>query len=155
VLGLDTMTDRPLHDATLLWGDGDRVEVNVASAAKTAGYEELRDLERTFHREEEQRLLYVATTRARDRLVLSLHRGARNRTGCPPARLLELADDLAPYWSRLELAEDDDADAGAGDRGDLGAGAAVDGGGDLEDLDTFSTRHHAAVAAARRPRVLA
>src|SRR5690606_9989343 len=63
VLGLDTMTDRPLHDATLLWGDGDRVEVNVASAAKTAGYEELRDLERTFHREEEQRLLYVATTR--------------------------------------------------------------------------------------------
>ena len=60
-----------------------RVEVGVGSQDKlfaTAGFEELAEREKEMEKAEEVRLMYVATTRARDHLVLSLRRPERGKS---------------------------------------------------------------------------
>ena len=59
------------------------VEVGLgpqANRIKTAGYEELANKERRMSEAENVRLIYVAATRARDHLVLSLRRSEKGRT---------------------------------------------------------------------------
>ena len=59
-----------------------RVEVGVGpeqDRISTAGYEELKVREGLMSNAEDVRLMYVATTRARDHLVLSLRRSADGR----------------------------------------------------------------------------
>ncbi len=104
VLGLDTATRKPLFDPVVIFEpDGSAVEVNLGREAKTLGFADLNDEERRLHFEEEQRLLYVATTRARDHLVISRHHGQQNRE-CHARTLAEHEDLLAPHWSELDLA---------------------------------------------------
>jgi len=59
-------------DEPVLWDPDGRPEVS-AGDFKTAGYEALKLREETMEAHEKVRLLYVAATRARDHLVVSLH----------------------------------------------------------------------------------
>ena len=76
-------TDPALYDR-----QAGSVEVRVGSGANrfsTAGYAELEEQEKQMAAAERVRLMYVAATRARDHLVLSLRRPARERGGESPA----------------------------------------------------------------------
>jgi ATP-dependent exoDNAse (exonuclease V) beta subunit len=53
--------------------DRRRVEINLGGGRSTLGYNELAEAEAQLAREEAIRLGYVATTRARDYLIVSLH----------------------------------------------------------------------------------
>ena len=152
VLGLDTATTKPLREATLLWSDDGQVEVNISSDAKTAGYRERADEERQFHREEEQRLLYVATTRARDLLIVSRHHSERNQE-CHAVAIAEIEQRLEPYWDELDLSRANGATESAED--EPTAETAADKSGRLDELRQFEEHHREAAASAMRPRVLA
>ncbi len=89
-------------------GNG-RVEVGVGSANArfaTPGYEDLAELDNRMSAAEHVRLMYVATTRARDHLVLSMRRPAKGArtTAAVIAEYLENRDGL---WESVELNEVD------------------------------------------------
>ncbi len=84
-----------------------RVEIGVGPAATrfaTPGFEELVELDNRMSAAEHIRLMYVATTRARDHLVLSMRRPARGQktTAAAIAEYMENHDDL---WQAVELSE--------------------------------------------------
>ncbi|MCY3734686.1 MAG: UvrD-helicase domain-containing protein, partial [Chloroflexi bacterium] len=70
------LNSAPRSDAVpLLWHDDGRVEVRWRSGLETPGFVTLRDRERDLERQEYVRRNYVAATRARDYLIVSLYRG--------------------------------------------------------------------------------
>ncbi len=73
--GLNTIP--PNQNPDVLWGpDGPEIRVGAVTAGtmvQTAGYEVARAEEKQHEEAERLRLLYVAMTRARDHLVVSLH----------------------------------------------------------------------------------
>ena len=84
-----------------------RVEVGIGPAAErfaTPGFEELVELDNRMSAEEHVRLMYVATTRARDHLVLSMRRPSKGQktTAAAVAEYMEHRDDL---WHAVELNE--------------------------------------------------
>ena len=75
------------------------------TASALPGYDDLKDIEDKMSDAEEVRLMYVATTRARDHLVLSLRRPAGTRGDNTPAASISghLAD--SPHlWEPVVLA---------------------------------------------------
>jgi ATP-dependent exoDNAse (exonuclease V) beta subunit len=70
--GMTTKTASPRYGVSLVW-DGDRPEVRMRKGLATANHEPRFDLELEMDVHEKTRLLYVATTRARDHLVVSCH----------------------------------------------------------------------------------
>ena len=69
------LNSAPRSDAVpLLWHDDGRAEVRWRSDLKTPGFVELRERERVLERQEYIRRNYVAATRARDHLIISLYR---------------------------------------------------------------------------------
>ena len=100
-----------------------RVEVGVGAEVNrfsTPGYDDLKALEDELSDAEEVRLMYVATTRARDHLVLSLRRSATTRGGNTPAAAISAHLAEAPHlWEPVilssppieaEAEEDEDQD---------------------------------------------
>ncbi len=82
-----------------------RVEVGLGSERNrfsTEGFEELADLESNMSDAEGVRLMYVAATRARDHLVLSLRR-SDNKAGTNSAagRIAELMEDCPSLWNEI------------------------------------------------------
>ncbi len=61
----------------LLWTDGSYA-VSIKKTVQTEDFEAARPVDEQMDDLERRRLLYVATTRARDHLVVSLHRGGRS-----------------------------------------------------------------------------
>ena len=98
-----------------------RVEVGIGPANSrfaTPGYEELAEIDIRMSAEEHIRLMYVATTRARDHLVLSMRRPAKGArtTSSVIAEYMENGDDL---WQPVELDETAaSAETRASDSGD-------------------------------------
>ena len=97
--GLNTLPSN--QPPPVLWGaDGPELRVGTASSdrlVQTPGYEACRADEREHEQAERLRLLYVAMTRARDHLVVSLHHQVprQSATVCHAARLaprLAIAD---------------------------------------------------------------
>ena len=82
-------------------------EVHFAKALRTSGYERLDDAERILEAEEATRLLYVATTRARDHLIICGHH-VKNGKQTLGERLLEVAGRIAGSWRLLPSATDDE-----------------------------------------------
>ena len=73
-----------------------RVEVGVGPQQNrfaTPGYEEMAQRETLIQKAEQVRLMYVASTRARDHLVLSLRRTAKGGKGTPAAEISEFLKD--------------------------------------------------------------
>ena len=86
--------------------DGGDVEVGIGSQSNrflTAGYEELYEREKVLEDQEHVRLLYVATTRARDHLVLSMHRPDSRNSGLDSTQIAELLEDHDNLWEKVEL----------------------------------------------------
>ena len=86
--------------------DGGDIEVGIGSQANrflTAGYEELYEREKALEDQEHVRLLYVATTRARDHLVLSMHRPGNRNSGLDSTQIAELLEDHDDLWEKVEL----------------------------------------------------
>ena len=87
----------------------------------TAGYEQLAARERQMSAAEYTRLMYVATTRARDHLVLSLRRTEKGGPKSPAGAMAAHLEAAPALWEPVELASLSDApeqDAVADDRQD-------------------------------------
>ena len=105
--GRNTRVDRVIFD------DGN-VEVGVGSGNsmfQTAGYEEKVEQEKVLDDHEHVRLLYVATTRARDHLVLSMHRPAKSNANLDSTRISALLEDHDDLWKQVELQSEHQARA--------------------------------------------
>ena len=76
---LSGMTSHPRRQSgvRLLWGDR-RYSVHLSGSIETNDFAEAAPLDEQMDSEERRRLLYVAATRARDHLVVSLHRADRD-----------------------------------------------------------------------------
>ena len=82
----------------VLWDD-DRPQARLRKDFETAGYRALADNERGMTEHEQVRLLYVAATRARDHLVVSVHHRL-GRTS-QASRIEELCAKYPDLWRRL------------------------------------------------------
>ncbi len=84
-----------------------RVEVGIGPAAArfaTPGFEELAELDNRMSAAEHIRLMYVATTRARDHLVLSMRRPSKGQK-TTAAVIAEYLENHAELWEAVELNE--------------------------------------------------
>ncbi len=100
VAGLSTKrgTERP--GVSVRWHHG-TPQIGVRRDVSTSDYDEARELDDQMDHEERLRLLYVACTRTRDHLVVSLHRKAPPKKGYtagaePSATLIADASSTAP-----------------------------------------------------------
>jgi ATP-dependent helicase/nuclease subunit A len=103
-------TRPPNRRSRVLWGAGGPEftvgSKNRGTSVATAGYSTLEGAENRRDEAERVRLLYVAMTRARDHLVLSLH---RKGTQACHARSIAAHLDGAPYARLEDLPEEPDA----------------------------------------------
>ena len=101
LVGLGREPRRP-SGPRVLWGSAGP-EAKIPGGLVTAGYADLAAREERMDRAQELRLLYVAATRARDHLVVSLHH--KEGSDCHASRLLPVCDsapDLARRIARRE-----------------------------------------------------
>ncbi len=105
----------------LLWRTGEAPELFFKEGLQTPGYDELYEREASMQRAERVRLNYVAATRARDHLVISLYRKAGDRLKTDAhviaERVSELPNDpITPLFSQFtpELTQQGEPAAGEG-----------------------------------------
>ena len=87
-------------DTVLFDRESGRVEVKVGpkeSSFQTAGYEDLAESDTQREKEQDVRLMYVAATRARDHLIVSLYRNSRGGTS-PAAHIEEFMEGADQLW---------------------------------------------------------
>ncbi len=90
----------------VLWGADGAIEASLGSdraAFQTDGYEQLSQHEKVMDEREKVRLLYVAATRARDHLIVSLHHKLGQE--CHAKRLLPICLDAPELWRPIEIAD--------------------------------------------------
>ena len=100
--GLNSAPSRH-RNAVLFDRSNQSVEVGVGpkgSAFRTPGYEALSDLEEKREAEEDARLLYVAATRARDHLVVSMYRPAKADNSLA-AQIAGYIEDTCGLWRQF------------------------------------------------------
>ena len=97
-------SDRPPRfDSVLFEREGNKVEVGIGGQrdrVATPGYEELLDKERGLADDEFVRLMYVAATRARDHLVVSMHRKVGEEKSAA-ARIAQHIDGRTDLWQQV------------------------------------------------------
>ncbi len=130
----------------LLDRTGDEVAVAVGSSSRSQRFElgraeELRALEQQHTDAEYARLLYVAATRAKDHLVLSLYHASRAK-GCGARRLIEAG--AREHASELAAVE------GEPTKAQPFAGLVVDDGGAMTQAEFTAAREALAAAAKQR-----
>ena len=81
---------RPQYGVRLLWTDADYA-VSFGSRLREVSFEEAAELDEQMDDHERIRLMYVGATRARDHLVVSMHRIDRGSERLTPAELLASA----------------------------------------------------------------
>ncbi|MDE0197597.1 MAG: PD-(D/E)XK nuclease family protein, partial [Caldilineaceae bacterium] len=96
-------TRGPNPDPVLFDRTSGRIEVKAE--LQTLGYEELAGFEKDRGEEERVRLIYVAATRARDHLVVSLYRNKRGSASAA-ARIEEYMQGADHLWQRFQPATD-------------------------------------------------
>ncbi|HUQ40640.1 MAG TPA: UvrD-helicase domain-containing protein, partial [Acidimicrobiales bacterium] len=84
----------------VLWDDGGRPEVRMGAKFSTAGFDAVKGWEKGMSAAEQQRLLYVATTRARDHMVVSVHHKEGDESAA--AHFLALSEPAPELWRTLE-----------------------------------------------------
>jgi ATP-dependent exoDNAse (exonuclease V) beta subunit len=87
VAGLSTLPQSRLAGAQVVWPPDGSCLLNVGKKVTSPAFEAWRPLDEQMSHDERIRLLYVACTRARDHLVVSLHRRARASAAAFAARL--------------------------------------------------------------------
>ena len=146
---------RPNDTTGVLWGPGG-YEVSIRKDLRTAGYDALEADGKEKDACERVRLLYVAATRARDHLVLALHRKAG--TDCPAALLADAcgAHPEGALWRELPPPGAGERSAVGADRGASSRHLAGEGETALEpDREEWRLGREALLAQADRPRTLA
>ena len=136
-------TRSPNLDPVLFDRKSGRIEVKAS--LQTAGYDELADFEKERGEEERVRLVYVAATRARDHLIVSLY---RNKSGSKSAaaRIEEYMQGADHLWQRF------DPPAAAAPRAPISAGEeAVAGDDTSEARQRWQERRREIYAARSRP----
>ena len=81
------------------------VEVRTGNADdrfQTDGYEDLAEREKAMYEDERTRLLYVAATRARDHLVVSVYRNQRTQSS-PAGKIVEFMQGRDDLWEALPI----------------------------------------------------
>ena len=104
--GLNT-TPRSVGPPVLFDRDGGSSEVRVGSAQmrfETAGYELLLDREKQLAEDEATRLLYVAATRARDHLVLSMYRSTASGDRTDAGKIARILEGREGLWEEVPAA---------------------------------------------------
>jgi len=163
--GLGRESRRP-SGPQVLWGAAGP-EAKIPGGLVTAGYADLAAREERMDRAQELRLLYVAATRARDHLVVSLHH--KEGSDCHASRLLPICDsapDLARRIARREAgAGQSDGTAPPGSSGvpreAHGRGRSSDDGehtgvdGDLAERRRWIAERDQLTGPGSRPRTLA
>jgi ATP-dependent exoDNAse (exonuclease V) beta subunit len=147
----------PNRATPVLWNPDGSFEVRVGRVAQgtrfeTAGWHDRSDREDELDAAERLRLLYVASTRARDHLFVSLHHKAR--TECHAALLYEHGADAPAPVLDLDLERDGDGD----DPTAIPPAPAPDGGEPSErpgDRDRWIAARAALLARAGRPATVA
>ena len=94
---------QPPTDRVLFEREGNKVEVGIGGQRDrfaTPGYEELLDKERGLADDEFVRLMYVAATRARDHLVVSMHRKVGEEKSAA-ARISQHIDGRTDLWEQV------------------------------------------------------
>ena len=71
------------------------------SSFQTAGYAEFAELDKVREEEEDVRLMYVAATRARDHLIVSLYRNSRGKNSAA-AQIEKFMDGANHLWERFD-----------------------------------------------------
>ncbi len=88
----------------VLWGEDGAIEASLGddhSSFVTNGYEELKGQEKKMDQAEKVRLIYVAATRARDHLVVSLHH--KRDQECHASAMYPLCMDARELWQAAEV----------------------------------------------------
>jgi ATP-dependent helicase/nuclease subunit A len=91
----------------VLWAPDGRPEVRIGAKDayfQTAGFEALQALESHMDEAEKMRLLYVAATRARDHLVLSLYHKPTDKDPSFAQQLSSICERIPDLWAPIELA---------------------------------------------------
>jgi len=169
VAGLSTQPQRRSVGAEVAWPPDGPAIIRVGNRVRSSAFEAWLPIDEQMSHDERTRLLYVACTRARDHLVVSLHRAVRRNVPDDPARFTsaelltaafgDLLDDLpdaAPLsdTSPRECAEVTDVPADV----PVTAGAAPTGrpsAAPLPPFDDWRRARDAALATSGRPRTLA
>ena len=99
--GMTTRTASPRTGVSLVWTD-DQPEVRMRKGLATANHEPRYDLELEMDAHEKVRLLYVATTRARDHLVVSAHHKATTRPDTYASLLWAYFAELPELWRPVD-----------------------------------------------------
>ena len=112
ILVLAGLNSAPTHrpGAVLFDRECGSVEVKVGSgdsSFRTSGYTELAELDKKREEEEDVRLMYVAATRARDHLIVSLYRNSRGKNS-PAARIEEFMEGADHLWEPFDPPTVDD-----------------------------------------------
>jgi ATP-dependent exoDNAse (exonuclease V) beta subunit len=87
VAGLSTVPQARTAGAQVVWPPDGSCILNVGRKVTSPAFEAWRPIDEQMSHDERIRLLYVACTRARDHLVVSLHRRERSRPAASPSRL--------------------------------------------------------------------
>ena len=95
------------HSSDVLWGDDGALEVSLGATLQTDGYETAQATSTELDRLEQERLLYVAMTRAQDHLVLSLfHKQPSEKGTAKPSQaeeILSFADAHSELCTNLDV----------------------------------------------------
>ncbi len=86
VAGLSTRPQRRRAGAEVAWPPGEPAIITVGRKVTSEAFEAWKPVDEQMSHDERIRLLYVACTRARDHLVVSLHRAPRKSAPDDPAR---------------------------------------------------------------------
>ena len=100
IVVLTGLNSAPRRNQTspVLWDADGSPEISFSAAARTAGYEDAKARDEELGGFEQIRLLYVAATRARDHLIVSVHRSARNGLKTRVGLIDAAAQDCPHLW---------------------------------------------------------
>ncbi|HET6662880.1 MAG TPA: UvrD-helicase domain-containing protein, partial [Acidimicrobiales bacterium] len=170
VAGLSTRPQRRSAGAEVAWPPAGQAIIRVGNKVRSEAFEAWLPIDEQMSHDERIRLLYVACTRARDHLVVSLHRAPRNsepdeRTRLTSAELLigalgDLLDDLpdaAPPPDTLAGEEAEGSDAPSDAPATAGAATATGSppAAPVLAFDDWLRVRDAALSTSGRPRTLA
>ncbi|MDA8359135.1 MAG: UvrD-helicase domain-containing protein [Actinomycetota bacterium] len=143
--------------AQILWGP-DGPEVRVPTVVSSPGWADLQDVESKMEAAERRRLLYVAATRAKDHLIVSLHR--RPNADCPALWIEDAAAEFPELWRRdvpgaLESKGSPALTNGMGEQGSDRRTDDLEEQADLVSREAWQAQREALLARGRVPRVIA
>lgn len=125
VAGLDRDPEEVRYGVNVLWDEDRRPEIHLRKGLSTSGHPTRWEEETAHEGYESWRLVYVATTRARDHLVLCLHHGApRGSADNIARRLHELGRRHPDTWRPLADTTTIDPTSGSAEADDPGRSSA-------------------------------